>query len=946
MTTRLLRHSLRHLQHHLKRRYLHCAGIFIFLLVNTAHADYSMHQTSKGQFLLLNERQESLLQLHTLAFEPNWKWTYFEQIENTEIEKGHQKYRYKMGNTQVTWDLHFRELEKDITISSQLNTDSTTAITYLSLSLVPEKILHTGYITLTDKDGRTYTSKAPLKVKNFSNINQLKIFSHNHQEILHIDFSAAVNIHQDHSLRIKLAEKEVLKGANYKQKITLRTPKKTRFYGKPEQAPKQLDHSSWFTWQPQHAEKSNSLSMKNWLNSEKNHSFKKTWGTNVEFIHVAPTKKNAKRRSRFFADNGINGVRLHKLTNPGWEGLGSEESASLYDSKKMVRFDYWLYELKKHGISYGFSPIWDLRIFEGDRDKLAFYDEIVKAKPNKPVTNSLVWFAKDIQQLHIETMVNLLNHKNPHTGLRYADDPSLTYFEIQNEDNIFFYTFFPTIKKYPSYHKLLAEQFSDWLTQKYRDHSGLVRSWGASAIDTFKHEGAFPNEQLQQRNISPILNPWFYDNQASRGYRAKRLQDTAEFLFKKQQEYYSLATQAIRNTGFKGNIVRSNWQAGSKGAHFLNLLSDAKSGIIDRHNYQGGAKGNPYHTSKSGFQLNNYTMLGDPGSGLLSVGMQQVSNTPFMYSEWLAVVPSEWAAADTSIVAAYGFGLQGWDMSYHFATNGDEFSPQLTFPSDKKFNTLTPVGVGLYPVLSRMVLRNDITEAAPLAIRRLSKKQAIKNTYDFENSVTQEHDVKSVTGTPHHHALAAGKVLIEFTEKDSRSTIDHQWKQKYTHINSDGSKTITSSTNELKWTFKEGTQRGFVEINSKGTQGTIGFTKNQNYLFNDLSVHPHSPYSVILTTAKSPTGTLSTDKEAIIVAIARAHNTDMNIVGSLISNMGQAPIILEPVKATLTFKRKGKIIVLDHSGSPTGVSYPLDNGRFELDTERDKTIYYLVKFDD
>lgn len=114
-------------------------------------------------------------------------------------------------------------------------------------------------------------------------------------------------------------------------------------------------------------------------------------------------------------------------------------------------------------------------------------------------------------------------------------------------------------------------------------------------------------------------------------------------------------------------------------------------------------------------------MLGEPGSGLLPIGMQQIKDTPFMYSEWLAVVPSEWAAADTSIVAAYGFGLRGWDISYHFATNDDEFSPQLTFTSDKKFNTLTPVVVGLYPVLSLMVLRNDITEAAPIAIRRLSK---------------------------------------------------------------------------------------------------------------------------------------------------------------------------------------------------------------------------------
>ncbi|MFT5118590.1 MAG: hypothetical protein ACI9NY_002132, partial [Kiritimatiellia bacterium] len=571
--------------------------------------------------------------------------------------------------------------------------------------------------------------------------------------------------------------------------------------------------------------------------------------------------------------------------------------------------------------------------------------EIVKLKPKKPTTTGLVWFAKDVQDLHIETIVNLLNHKNPHTKLRYAKDPSLTYIEIQNEENVFFYPFFAIVKKYPTYHKLLAEQFSDWLTVKYQTHSRLVNAWGASAIDTFKREGAFPDEELSKRNITPLMNPWLYDNQATKGRRAKRLQDTAEFLFEKQQQYYSRATQAIRETGYKGTIVSSNWQAGSKGAHFLNLLSDASSGIIDRHNYQGGAQGRPGHLMKSGFELNNYTMLGNPGSGLLSVGMQQVANLPFMFSEWLAVLPSEWAAADTSIVAAYGFGLQGWDMSYHFASNGEGFSPQLAYPGEKKFNTLTPVGVGLYPVLSRMVLRGDITEAAPIAIRRLSKEQAITNSYDFKNTIEHQHDIKSFSGTPHHHSLAAGKVLLEFTNEKGISSIQ-DWEKKYLRVNTDKTNTITSSTNELKWTYTEGTQKGFVEINSKGTQGIIGFTKDRAYLFNDFSIQPHSPYSVILATAKSPTGTLQSDKEAIIIAIARAHNTDMNIKGSLITNIGKAPVILEPVKATLNFTRKATIEVLDHDGIGTGKTYSLKDGVFELDTGKDKTIYYLVRFED
>jgi hypothetical protein len=741
--------------------------------------------------------------------------------------------------------------------------------------------------------------------------------------------------------------------------IELLTEQPIHFYKNNIDVPQQTEHQGWFAFKPNHVAEKGEIGLQNWLTEPKhtlqqrgkniteNKKNYKAWGTNVEYSHVAPNKKIAQKRTAFFAKYGINNVRLHKLSNSGWEGLGSTNKASEYDSKKMERFDYWLSLLGENGIRYGFSAIWDLRVYEGDREALVAYDEIVNVKPNKPVTTSLVWFAEDVQQLHIDTLTNLLNHKNPYTKKRYANDPALSYIEIQNEENAFFYTFMSNVKKHPTYHKMLAEQFSGWLTEKYKNHSGLITAWGASSINTFANEGGLPNENLESRNITPVTSPWFHDNQANRHRRAKRLQDTADFLLLKQQQYYKKVTKAIRNTGFTGLIVSGNWQAGNKGAHFLNLLSDAETGIVDRHNYQGGAKGNPGHLMKSGFRLLNGSMLDNPGSGLLSTGMQQVANTPFMFSEWLSVVPSEWAAADTSLIAAYGFGLQGWDISYHFASNGAGFSKQLN-PSFAKFNNLTPVGVGLYPVLSRMVLRQDIIEADPIAIRRLNKQQAITNDYDFTHTTEQQHDIKSFSGTPSHHALAAGKVLVEFTKDRGVSTIDN-WKQQYQQKNNDGSSTITSSTKQLSWTFSEDqNKKGFVEINSAGTQGIVGFAKNTPYQFKDMTIQPQSPYSVILATAKSPKGTIASDNEIIVVAIARAHNTNMNIVGDLLVNAGEAPVILEPVKARLQFspeRNKGTVHVLDHDGIRTGKKYPLTDGAFNLDTERDKAIYYLIKFE-
>jgi hypothetical protein len=65
--------------------------------------------------------------------------------------------------------------------------------------------------------------------------------------------------------------------------------------------------------------------------------------------------------------------------------------------------------------------------------------------------------------------------------------------------------------------------------------------------------------------------------------------------------------------------------------------------------------------------VNNAAMVSMPGSGLLSTGFQQVKNRPFFMSEWMSLIPTEWTAESSPLVAAYGLGLQGWDASYAFA---------------------------------------------------------------------------------------------------------------------------------------------------------------------------------------------------------------------------------------------------------------------------------------
>ena len=66
----------------------------------------------------------------------------------------------------------------------------------------------------------------------------------------------------------------------------------------------------------------------------------------------------------------------------------------------------------------------------------------------------------------------------------------------------------------------------------------------------------------------------------------------------------------------------------------------------------------------------------------------------------------------------------------------------------------------------------------------------------------------------------------------------------------------------------------------------------------------------------------------------------------LVVEKGDAPILMEPVRANITFDRPGTptVHILDHDGARTERTLPVKNGTISIDTGRDKTCYYLVRY--
>lgn len=647
----------------------------------------------------------------------------------------------------------------------------------------------------------------------------------------------------------------------------------------------------------------------------------KFWGMNLSYGLSAPEKAMADASAARYAKYGVNCIRMHKFTGPGWEGIGDPNDATKMLPQGLDRLDYFTSQLAKNGIYYGWSHTYGFKVCPGNRDRLIAYDEIAKNLKDSN-TYAFINIAPDVQDLMIERVVNLLKHRNPYTGKTYAEDPALAYIELQNEDDIFFYTNANAINACPTYKKLLLGRWADFLKAKYNTQEGLKAAWG----DALK-----AGETLDAKDIGIEGNPWFFSDgnlPGQKGGARQRLLDNAAFFHAEQDHFYGKFVKAIRDAGYKGPLCGSPWQAPSMLPHYYNLLSDYQVGFIDRHNYFGG--GNGLFDS----------MLSKPGSGYLSSGLQQVVDRPFGISEWIHVYPSLYSAEGPAIMAAYGMGLQGWDESYEFQSNSSRkgFADIVgNFPWGV-WEGDVPTQIGQYPALARMVLRGDVKESPVISLRKVAPQDLATGKFNFSDTVQQQGDVKTFGGSVPPEALAAGRVAVQFVEQPEPSTFVDMAKY-------DVNKVITSTTGQLAWDYSG---KGFFTINTPGTKAVVGFAEGKDIRLGGYRIRLQSPYASLFVTALEPKATLDNAKSALVSVVARNCNSDFRYFApdNRVLNNGKGPILLEPVKATIALagRQIAAVNVLDQDGRRTDKTLPVTNGAFAIDGARDRTLYYEVVF--
>ena len=109
-----------------------------------------------------------------------------------------------------------------------------------------------------------------------------------------------------------------------------------------------------------------------------------------------------------------------------------------------------------------------------------------------------------------------------------------------------------------------------------------------------------------------------------------------------------------------------------------------------------------------------------------------------------------------------------------------------------------------------------------------------------------------------------------------------------------------------------------------------------------------TPFASLFLTALESGKDLSDGKRALLSVLARQSNTGFTYFtpDNRVLKNGGPPILLEPVKATVTIAGRPieAVNVLDHDGRRTGRALAVTDGRFTLDGAQDKAIYYEVMF--
>ncbi|GAT31893.1 hypothetical protein TSACC_2287 [Terrimicrobium sacchariphilum] len=272
------------------------------------------------------------------------------------------------------------------------------------------------------------------------------------------------------------------------------------------------------------------------------------WGVNLCFDSLLLTPEQADQLADRLARAGYNTVRLHH-----YDGLLVDKNGSSYDLNpdRLDRLEYLFAALKKRGI---YLTI-DLYTFRGfpieeipDLGYALRYPLNTLFKLLVPVSENAFTAWKKFAHA-------LMTHRNPYTGLTWAEDPALVSVCMINEDSIFFGGI---SRRKPEFIALYDKSFSEWLAkQPMSATSGQSQDalFNRFLVDIKKHSDARMEAYLREIGVQCLVTSDNNINKEAQVY----VRDQYDFV--DNHEYWNHPVPLGPNVGVNQNsaIVSGLW---------------------------------------------------------------------------------------------------------------------------------------------------------------------------------------------------------------------------------------------------------------------------------------------------------------------------------------------------------------------------------------------------
>ena len=644
------------------------------------------------------------------------------------------------------------------------------------------------------------------------------------------------------------------------------------------------------------------------------------WGVNFTGSACFPSQSDAPIVADHLARFGINCVRFHFLDSNWSDSLfikGRNDTRAL-DRQQLDRLDYFVAELKERGIytNINLNVGRNYRKGDGVRD----YEYLGLAK----VVN---YFDELIQMLHRQYAQQLLTHYNPYTKSEYRNEPAIAIVEIVNENSIVEAWFSDRLvgtneKKNPGTWTDITAWYADQLTKKYN-------AWLKARLSEAELKELRTMADVKEGELIPRLTKDQFDTVPE-----KRFHLEATFYMELEQNYFGQMYRYLKNElGVKALIVgtsdHNHWKSG-----YPLLASTSMLDVVDGHVYwQHPSYLTDPKTKRRIFSIPNTPMVNNPlNSTVVQLSRSAVAGKPYTVSETNHPFPNEYACEGIGILAAYS-AFHDWDGIFFYTfehKDPEQWEPRM--PGHFEIRP-DPVKMTNLAACAIMFLRGDVQRAIETVPRSYSLEQ-VRQSIRSASSERPYFTPGFSLSTPLRHATR----IVSFSGQSGR----------YSKASTDSP--IVSDTGELCW-YRSEQGKGLVTIETEKSQALIGFVRDNNKALKNISVTVENEFCSIIVTSLNAEP-ISNSQSLLLVATARSANQDMawNEDRTFLSNWGSAPIVIEPVKGSVTLRNikwaeHVEAVPLNGAGKRMGESIRarvVEDG-FEIPIGEPATPWYLVR---